>query len=151
NATDILLNEQGQELSRKPGGPLHFIEQALQQETVPFQSYSGVPMEVEVMVTSHGEFGKVTHEPPPRRLAEVAALEWALVSTLLREWDILGATLPAKLCVDIQGYVRDGQDFGTKKTWDDVGEVAGDIFCLKGTEEELACLPPAVYEAQKQR
>ena len=53
--------------------------------------------------------------------------------------------------MDIQGYVRDGSDFGKKKYWNPPEEVVNSIFCLKGTSEELLYIPSSFLESQKQK
>ena len=53
--------------------------------------------------------------------------------------------------VDIQGYVRNGNDFGKKQVWNEVREIAPNIFCLKGTKEEVNYVPQDVLEYQKNR
>lgn len=74
----------------------------------------------------------------------------AIVSTLLDEWDLTNAKkYPGRLFVDVQGYVRDGSDFGKKKAWDEVKALAPYIFCLKGNDVEVGHLPEEIIFDQK--
>lgn len=150
-ANDILLDDQGVVFARHPGGPIRFIERALTDVDVPHQSHSGEDMDVEILVTDKGEFGRVSQQPAPRKLSEIGAPKWAIVSTVLDEWTIDDAAIPQKLFVDIQGYVRDGGIFVQKRQWSISPQTAQKIYCVKGTEEEITYIPADILESQKQR
>ena len=151
-ATDILVDSEGYVISKQKGGPLLFIDQALKKSSVDYKVFTGQPMVVEILINDEGEFGKVSKQPTTRELSAVSAGKWVLVSTILDEWTINPkANIPEKLFIDIQGYVRDGHDFGNKKRWDIHKELTDKIYCLKGTEEEIKYLPTEVVKSQQQR
>lgn len=150
-ANDILINSEGKIFSRQPGGPTLFIERALKDSRVPYKLFKSDVIDVHILVTDEGEFGKVPSRPIQRKLGELNVRQWAIVSTVLNEWIINDGPLPDKLFIDLQGFVRDGNDFGKKRRWEEINEFADKVFCLKGTEEEVACLPPAIIEDQKNR
>lgn len=149
--TDVLLNERGEQLEVDEVGPARFIRNALENEDLQFDLIAGSPMTVEILVTSKGEFGKVPNRPTKRRIPAFTS-DWVIISTVLDEWDVASITRwPARLFVDLQGYVRNGNDFGCKQQWDEVGLFADNVFCLKGTREEFEYIPKKIVEQQKQR
>ncbi len=151
NAIDRLIRSNGEVISQQLGGPLLFLEQAVKTLDVP-QLITGEPINVEILITEKGEFGKILVQPKPKSLPIKRLSGFAIVSTLLREWDITNCIdYKGKLFVDIQGYVRDGNDFGKKKMWSEVSNFSAHIFCLKGTGEEILYLPDNIIEDQKNR
>jgi hypothetical protein len=150
-AVDVLVDARGQTISRQRGGPVRFIEAALKAEQVNYELSQADSMEVEILVNDEGEFGKVPTKPTPRSITALPLKEWSIVSTILDEWQIGGYELPPYLFIDLQGYVRDGDDFGKKVVWSPPAAIAKQIFCLKGTEEEMTYIPKEVYESQRDR
>jgi sugar/nucleoside kinase (ribokinase family) len=151
-AQDILLRENGEVISRQSGGPILFLERALQASNVPFHLLYGETIDVEILMTDHGEFGRISNPPKilPFPLEEVA--DWVVVSTVLKEWELDKIErFQGKVFVDIQGYVRSGQDFGRKQVWQEATDFAEKIFCMKGTRQEVSFLPESVREDQKNR
>lgn len=134
-ARDRLIKEDS--IEERVGGPANFITRYLEKSNFPYTLYTGKRGEVEIDCRGGREQGKIN---------EVGKIEveqnWlpglVLISTLLDEY-----TLEAKgdfCCVDIQGYVRDGIDFGRKKSFDSAALSRCQI--VKGTEQELAYLTP---------
>lgn len=149
-ATDKLVRSNGEIISEQPGGPIIFLENALRAAQVPYRLYHGEQIDVEILITDEGEFGKIPHPAKPLPLP-VDVSDWIIISTLLREWNLGGvAFFRGKVFVDIQGYVRNGNDFGKKMIWEEAKEFAKNIFCLKGTREEVSCLPAEVQKDQKE-
>lgn len=150
-ALDILVKESGEIISRQAGGPLLFIEQALKQSEVPYKLFYGDTLEVEILIKDHREFGKVPIKPDNKLLPNNIS-DWVLISTLLQEWDLQKLKeIKGKVFIDIQGYVRQGDDFGEKRTWEESQSFADQIYCMKGTREEISYLPSQVREGQKKR
>jgi sugar/nucleoside kinase (ribokinase family) len=150
---DVLVDETGTVMSRQQGGPAFFVGEALKAAGQPFDCIHGAPITVEILITEEGEFGKVPEAPVPRPAPADRLSDWTLVSTLLDEWDITAPNLqlPDHLCVDLQGYVRNGRGFGRKRPWMRVDTIANRLFCLKGTREEVSLLPSDIIKQQKQR
>lgn len=147
-AVDILLRKDGTVIDKIEGGPAFFIESALRDANVPFRLNEGEQMTVNIEVRKDGEYGKVTPASTRRSLGDIDINGWCMVSTLLDEWKIEG-DLPDRLFVDIQGYVRDGTDFGLKQSWPLDRSTTSKIFCLKGTEEEVCYIPDDIIDEQK--
>jgi len=147
---DILINTPGKIIAIQKGGPAAFIEQAIRGERLPYKLFSGKRIEVEILVTPNGEYGKVTAKPCRRSMQDYPLTDWTIVSTILDEWQ-LAEPYPEKMFVDLQGYLRDGIDFGKKRTNETVNRLAGNVFCLKGTKEEVSYLPKMAQVRQKQR
>ncbi len=147
-ATDILMRPDGSVITELPGGPLIFIESALLDAGIPFTLHEGEKMRVEIEVHDDGEYGRIAPPASVRKLGELGLGKWCVISTLLDEWYI-DDKLPQCLLVDIQGYVRDGSAFGRKQKWPIESEISREIFCLKGTDEEVGYLPEDLIEDQK--
>lgn len=151
-AQDILLRESGEIISKQSGGPIIFLENAIKMSNVPYELFHGDSLDVEILITDKGEFGKIPQRPRSNLLPVDSLSDWIIVSTLLGEWDL--SNIPdyqGRAFVDIQGYVREGSDFGKKRLWEEALAFADNIFCLKGTSEEVTYLPPSVREDQKNR
>jgi hypothetical protein len=149
---DILLDEDGKVISTSKGGPSLFLKKALAAESIPFEPHEGDPLTVEILVTPDGEFGRIPQVPQQALIQLELMGEWTVVSTVLGEWQFPGGiTLQGRVFVDLQGFVRDGKNFGAKKMWDVDPKLAEQIFCLKGTAEEARYIPEEVLEDQKRR
>ena len=149
---DVLLDEQGKVISTSQGGPGLFIGNALLGEGVPFRLIEGDRLKVEILVTPRGEFGKIPTKPREMAIDADLLNGWAIISTVVGEWKLPEeGRLSGCLFVDLQGFVRDGTNFGGKKVWSLDDSIARQIFCIKGTAEETKYLPPSVLEDQKQR
>jgi len=146
-AVDVLLRPDGSRIDEISGGPAFFIRSALQESGVDFTINEGEKMQVEVKVYDHKEISKVARPSQTRKLSEIDAGDWCIISTLLNEWSI--DVVPKCAFVDIQGYVRDGSRFGGKRSWPIDGETSRKIYCLKGTAEEISYLPAELVEDQK--
>lgn len=152
HAQDILIDKRNETTTRQPGGPILFLEQALKLSNVPYESFHGERIDVEILITHDGEFGKIPHKINPQPIPLDQMSDWTVVSTLLREWNLNNLVqYEGRAFVDLQGYVRNGDDFGKKQMWDEVQAYADFIYCLKGTKQEVEYLPDQVREAQKNR
>ena len=149
-ATDILVNAQGEIISKQDGGPALYVMRALEECNVKADIISGKKIIVEILLKDSQEFGRVPVLPQKNRVNTNALKPWTIISTVCNEW-VLSAPLPDKLMVDLQGFVRDGSNFGKKTLSPEINKFAGEIYCLKGTEEEVACLTKKAIERQKTR
>ncbi len=149
-ATDRLIDSKtGWIINEQKGGPILYLIQALEKLGLKPEVYSGKELLVEILIEESDEFGSIKETPQKAPLPDIKSSS-AIVSTLLNEWDLSNAKdYKGKLFVDIQGYVRDGSDFGKKKAWDEVRVLASHIFCLKGNDVEIAQLPEDVVLGQK--
>lgn len=150
--SDVICDSEGKEIRTAEGGPALFIGRALAAEGVEFKLHQGPKLRVEIVVRPEGEVGKIA---PFKSALEIGAdllAPWTIVSTVLQEWRFAeGVALPQQLCVDIQGFVRDGDRFGGKRQWDIAPVLVDQIFCMKGTAEEFNYLPADIIERQKHR
>lgn len=129
-----------------PGGPALFINETLTDLNIPHKVYSPDPVIVEILFTDLGEFGKVPHPPEKQNISGKNG-SLIIISTLLDEWRIVDGI--GSLYVDIQGYVRDGSDFGKKRDWSVPKNLWPQIECIKGTEEEIRFLDQEFIIDQK--
>lgn len=151
-SNDILMNARNKVMSEQSGGPAMFIEQALLAEALPYTMLTGDRIEVEILVSPAGEFGRVATPPRQNQIKNELLSNWTIVSTILDEWSLTQfITVPKRLFIDVQGYVRRAGDFGQKQPWAMPSNLVGYVFCLKGTAEEIGYLPNSVIESQKTR
>lgn len=152
-ANDKLISESGALISEQKGGPAFYLKQALENERALFVLKTGAKMEVQILMTRKGEFGKVCEKLAPK-LIHFSRIKtpFLLISSVLNEFDLTNlSTFKGKVFLDIQGYVRNGDDFGKKKPWNPSKEIMSNIFCLKGTKEELQNIPTRYIKEQKQK
>ncbi|MBI5358199.1 hypothetical protein HZB69_01045 [Candidatus Amesbacteria bacterium] len=149
-ATDRLIEARpGKVIREQKGGPVLYLAHALEKHGLHPEIFTGEKLLVEILVKQNDEFGSIKQKPERLPLPPIKTGS-AIVSTILDEWDLSNAgEYPGLLFVDIQGYVRDGSDFGEKKAWEDVRNIAPFVFCLKGNTVEIGMLPPDIIENQK--
>jgi len=152
-AKDKLFSEGGVLIRKQEGGPALFLKQALKNDGQDFVLQTGPKMEVEILVTEKGEFGKISRKLKSKRVSfSKIKTSFLIISSLLDEYDLAKLpTFKGKVFLDIQGYVRNGKDFGKKKIWKPDKEIFANIFCLKGTKEEMQNLPTQYIQQQKQK
>lgn len=152
-AVDRLVGESGILLGQQNGGPAFYLQQAFDKAKASFILRTGMKMDVQILLTTKGEFGKIPQKPLQSQVKfSGVSTPYAAVSTILNEFDLAGLpTYNGKVFLDIQGYVRNGNDFGRKKSWKPSREIFENIFCLKGTREEFRYLPVQYIQAQKQK
>jgi len=149
---DEIVDKNGIMLKKQPGGPLLFIKRALNDTDVNFISFHGEAVKILIKITKNEERGKVITPPSVNLLPVISTGGWILISTIYREWDLENINkIKNKVFLDIQGYVRNIHIFGKKVLWIDIKKYAKNIYCMKGTKEEISCLPKNVYEDQKKR
>lgn len=149
---DILINLGNKVIREAAGGPMLFLKNTLKDMGIPYNEFSGKEMKVEILIEGGKEFGRIREEPSIKFFPATKVSSWVIISTILNEWDLTGLKrYTGKVFVDIQGFVRDGSDFGKKKLWQGCDKFAPKIYCLKGTVEEMSYLPKEVYEEQKER
>lgn len=148
---DRLIDKTGRLIGEVVGGPAFFIESALKAKAVPYSLVHGPRLQTEIMVGPDGEWGKVPKLPDKQPVASKSFTDWTIVSTLLDEWDLTDLPPRPYLFIDIQGFVRNGSDFGKKKIWDVPVQIQKGVFCLKGTAEEVSYLPAKTTDDQKNR
>lgn len=149
-STDKLLDKSGSLLREQKGGPALFIQKTFSEEKVFFDLPYRSNLQVEILITPQGEFGRVKTKVNPVKI------DWSsfntsavLISTILDEYDLKGIEMyNNQVFLDVQGYVRDGKDFGKKKFWNFDSD---SVFCVKGTEEEISYLPKEFVKKQKQK
>ncbi len=141
-AEDILINESG--IERREGGPALFISNVFKEFKMPFDIFTGKKSSVEIDMRKNVEkgriisLGKILQEIP-------AGAELVLISTLLDEFEL--KAIGSFCCLDLQGYVRNGKDFGKKKNFDSEELERFDV--IKATKEEIEYIPKSRKEKIK--
>lgn len=140
-AKDRITDKTGQ-VSEQTGGPLFYLEKALKDIKVDFNSFHGETITVEIEISDNGEVGRLVKFPKIIPLSADNASKFIIVSTIFDEYDLnLISKFNGKIFIDIQGYVRSRTNFEGKDN----------MYCLKGTKEEISLLSKKVYEDQKKR
>ena len=147
-ANDAVLNKQGQVVSLRRGGPAYFVKNIFEQEKIKFDLVVGEEIDVEILVTESGEFGRVKTQIRNQNLGDIKT-ECLLLSTIVNEWPFMLKKYSGILFIDIQGFVRDPSDFGKKRMISVPKRYRP--FCVKGTEQEICYLPLDFIESQKER
>ena len=134
-ATDTLIREES--LETKVGGPAYFITSYLDRAKVNYNLITGARGQVEVDLRNGREAGRI------KSVGEIVLpfqkiTGLVLVSTLLDEFPL--QAVGDFCCVDVQGYVRDGTDFGLKKYFDSPELAKCPV--VKSTREEVKWLSP---------
>lgn len=151
-ARDVLIKN-GQLVKIQEGGPAFYLMQTFKKENISTVAKTVGPIEVQILINKKGEFGEIPKIPKKVKIdfAKVKT-PMSVVSTLLDEFDLYNLDkYKGKLFLDIQGYVRDGKDFGKKNEWQPNSEIMNNVFCLKGTEEEMSYLPKKILAIQKRK
>jgi hypothetical protein len=152
-AEDILIDETGRIIRKQKGGPAFYLTKAFKERGISVNLVTAPSMKVEILIKGGEEYGRIKKKPKPQEI-DFSSIKtpYLLISTILDEFDLKGiSAFRGKVFLDVQGYVRNGQDFGKKKYWKVPKEVAESIFCLKGTEKEMRYLPTPFLKSQKQK
>ena len=158
-AQDTLVDEAGIIIKIQEGGPALFLRSAFDAMKVAYDFQSPEIMDVEILITPKDEFGRMKHPVPALSIDGRSISTPALVvSTILDEVSLDAlSSYTGKLFLDVQGYVRDGKEFGKKKEWEPTNAVSESIFAIKATEQELKYIPAELVaclrrqEAQKKK
>ncbi len=105
------------------------------------------------MVEKNGEFGRVKIKPETKHVdfSKIKS-DYLIISTILEEFNLNGiAKFHGQVFLDIQGYIRDGNNLGGKKMFCCNKEISSSIFCLKGTEEEINYLGKDFIKIKKKK
>lgn len=152
-ARDTIRDKVKRTIREQPGGPALYLIKVFRREKIPFVTRLAPVINVEILVTKTKEIGRVT-SPFRSTRVEFGKIKtpFLVVSTLLDEFSLDGiAKFKGQTFLDVQGYVRDGHDFGVKKNWTLPKKLYDSFYCLKGTAEELSYLPPELVRRQKQK
>lgn len=152
-AKDRLVDSSGKLIRSQEGGPALFIANVFDRNKVKYDVPFRQDMEVEVMLTGSEELGKVTKKPDTVSVNYPSLDTTAIViSTILDEFSLDGIDqYNGKVFADVQGYVRDGEQFGQKKRWTLPSSLEDSFFCLKAADYEVDFIPPRLLEKQKQK
>ncbi len=152
-ASDKIINQQSLRFVEQEGGPAFYFKKVFAQEKINFSLLTGQKLNVEILVTSKGEFGKISKKPLIRKVQfKKIKTPFLLISSVFNEFNL--EQLPAfqgLVFLDIQGYVRNNGSFGQKKIWQPDKAVFANVFCLKSTQGELKYLPSKYIKEQKQK
>jgi hypothetical protein len=150
---DKILSESEALIKEQEGGPAFYIKQAFEDEKINFVLKTSPKMNVQILITKNGEFGKVSKILKPKTIHfSQIKTPFLIISSVLNEFNLLElSNYQGRVFLDIQGYVRDGNSFGKKKLWKPKEGTFNNIFCLKGTREEWQNIPAQYFEIQKQK
>ena len=135
-AKDVLIKEDAREVKR--GGPALFISEVLRKNNIQFKMVTSKEAIVEIDMKNNAEKGRIKQIYPIKADLNNNA-RFVLISTLLDEFKL--KAFGRFCCLDIQGYVRDGTNFGKKKFFD--SEEIEKFAIVKATKEEIEYIPKA--------
>lgn len=136
----------------RPGGPAYFIKNVLDESGIESELFCGEQLDVEIKLTDNGEYGRIVSNPKKQSTSELKLSDWTIISTVLDEWILSDDNIPPYLFLDLQGYVRSaGKSYGKKHLWEEILQIKKDIYCIKGTNNEIQYLPKDFVDQQKQK
>jgi len=150
---DKIIDKKGGLISSQKGGPAFHISNVLKEENILFELITAPVMDIEILKTKDNEIGRVKTELKIQKI-DFSKIKTPIlvISTILNEFNLNGvSSFKGKVFLDVQGYVRDGSNFGGKKQFSPSKEIVSSIFCLKGTEEEIKYISSDFIEQQKQK
>src|SRR5574337_1719378 len=138
-ATDRILNDKGKLIREQEGGPRFYISKALKKAKIDFNIISYPQITMEIVLKKNDEFGRVATKISPKRIDfGMISTPYLMISSLLNEYSLKELEkYKGKIFLDIQGFVRNGMDFGKKKFWNVPEKIANSIFCLKAADYEI--------------
>ena len=116
-STDTLLDESLRVIRTQQGGPALFLNNTFRSEGITAILESPRTIAVEIMLKQGREYGRIPKSLDQQivNFSEITA-PILVVSTVLDEIDLTNiAGFRGTIFLDIQGYVRDGNNFGQKK------------------------------------
>jgi hypothetical protein len=152
-AKDRLYDQNNTFLGEQLGGPAYYIVKALREENIQTIVPQSLWFTVDIMVTNNGEFGKVRIAPKSIDIPWSSITSpMVYISTILNEFLLNSINLyKGKVFLDIQGYVRNGNTYGTKKICEYSQKTLQNVYCLKGTKEEISYIPKDAIKRQKRK
>lgn len=104
------------------------------------------------MISNEDEKGRVVRKSQPLRVSFADINTTVVVlSSIADEIDISALpTYHGQVFLDVQGFVRDGRNFGAKIPWYPNPSTMKRVTCLKATVKELQFVSPDIVENQKQ-
>ena len=148
-ARNVFINESGQIIKKLLGGPATFIQQTLDTVAVPYTLNLTNKVTVEILLTNQGEYGRIINPPKKKQVKPKKNKSLLLISTLLDEWML--PKKPSNIFLDIQGYVRNGLEFGGMKKFVINSELEAGLVCVKAEKNEAKILQPEFLERQKMK
>jgi len=152
-AKDKLIDKNRKIIREQKGGPALYITSVLDRENINFNLVTAPLLRVEILIKDGEEFGRIKQKNKSKEINfSTISTPFIFISTILNDFNLKGiGSFKGKIFLDIQGYVRNGNDFGKKKRWKPAKEISSSIFCLKGNEREINYLPSSFIRKQKQK
>lgn len=146
--SEDITYKNGQLLKKYLAGPAFYIKNVLEKNKVDYKLFTGKNYLVKINILDNDEVGEILSKNIAQQKIHLDPDDDVLISTITDEW-ILDNTIPksAKIFLDIQGYLRifdKDNDFYKKSFWEN-------IYCLKGTENEINNLPEQLIKKQKEK
>ncbi|MFA6048125.1 MAG: PfkB family carbohydrate kinase [Parcubacteria group bacterium] len=135
-------------ISQRKGGPAFFIENVFKKNDIKYRLFTGEPIQIKIQVIEKGESGTIESKIIKKAIIENNRNDFILISTISDEW-ILKSDLSkeGEIFLDVQGYVRAAKEDGSiykSILWNN-------IFCMKGTQQEIDLIPEDIIERQKDK
>ncbi|MBT4849542.1 hypothetical protein HON36_01680 [Candidatus Parcubacteria bacterium] len=130
-------------------GPAFYIKNVLEKNNIDYKLFKGQNYQVKIKILDNDEIGEIVSKNiPQQKIQDLDKGDNILISTIADEW-LLSNDIPksTKIFLDAQGYLRifsKNDDFYKQNFWNN-------IYCLKGTEDEINNLPENIIEQQKQK
>lgn len=150
---DKIIDEANKTIKIQKGGPSFYISNVFKREKLVFSIIKIPTIKIEIKLKKEGEVGRVKTRPKFKKVnfGKIKS-EFLVISTILKEFNLHGISkFKGKVFLDIQGYVREAGNFGSKKIFHLNSDVTSLIFCLKGTDEEISYLQKDFIKTQKKK
>lgn len=139
-----IVSDENNNISIKKYGPAFFMENIFKKYNVDYELNPGATLEILIDVKDGVETGEIKSKNiKSQEITNISSDDIVVVSTIGREWVLGNNVSPeARIFLDIQGYARTNN----------LAEASlANLFCLKGTKEEINKVPKDIVEKQKDR
>lgn len=152
-AKDRLFDPKKHFTDEKIGGPAFFLTKVFDRDKIEYDLKLASQVVVDILINSEGEFGRIKMQISPVKVNfKSINTPYMVISTILDDFSLANLNdYKGKVFFDVQGYVREGDNFGQKKVWNPSEKISKSIYSLKGTEEELSYVNSEFIEKQKRK
>lgn len=133
----------------KTGGPAFYIGNILQLLNIPYLMIEGPVVHVALRVKENEESVKINFPKKINSIPCALTQKYVIVSPVAHEWPAVSNCYRGKVCIDIQGLVRDERSVGAKKFFSPPNSFKP--FLMKAAAVEVKYLPEKLIQKQKER